>query len=144
MYTIAEMERFDADFRMQLHFNSSATQTTPNQKQAINATRASQLRDVDLDALLENTSTLSVISSKWQELSCYVLEDILDCPVGSRFIVCIAVEDKDDNRCRYYTNYCKNYQRRLEPRGFARGDVEDIKQEILDYSGQDQQNITLP
>ena len=107
MYTIAEMERFDADFRMQLHFNSSATQTTQKQKQAINATRASQLRDVDLDPLLENTSTLSVISSKWQELSCYVLEDILDCPVGSRFIVCIATEDNNDDWYCYYTDTAK-------------------------------------
>ena len=73
------MEQFEADFRMQLHINFSATWTTQKQKQSIDATCAtSRLRDVDLDALLENTSTLSVISSKWQELSRYVLEDILD------------------------------------------------------------------
>ena len=83
MYPIAEMERFDADFRMHLHFNFLATWTTQKQKQANNMTRASRLRDVDLDALPENTSTSAVISSKRQELSRYVLEDILDCPVGS-------------------------------------------------------------
>jgi len=104
MYPIAEMERFDADFHMQLHFNFSATWTTQKQKQAIDATCASRLGDVDLDALPENTSTLAVISSKRQELSRYVLEDILDCPIGSRFIVCIAAEDNDDDRCRYYTD----------------------------------------
>ncbi len=104
MYPIAEMERFDADFCMQLHFNFSGTRTTQKQKQAIDATCASQLCDVDLDALPENTSTLSVISSKRQELSCYVLDDILDHPVGSRFIVCIAAEATNDNQSRYYTN----------------------------------------
>ncbi len=83
MYPIAKMERFDTDFHMQLHFNFLATRTTQKQKQVINVTRASHLRDVDLDALLENTSTLAVISSKHQEHSQYVLEDILDCPVGS-------------------------------------------------------------
>ena len=96
MYPIAEMERFDADFRMHLHFNFSATRTTQKQKQVMDATHASRLRDDDLDALPEN---LAVISSKRQERSRYVLEDILDCPVGSRFIVCIAAEDNDDDRC---------------------------------------------
>ena len=103
MYPITDFEQFDADFRMQLHFNFSATRTTQKQKQAINTTRASCLRDVNLDALPENTSTSAVISSKRQELSRYVLEDILDCPVGSRYIVCIAAEDNDDDRCHYYS-----------------------------------------
>ena len=73
----------------------------------MDATRASRLRDVDLDALPEITANLSVISSKRQELSCYVLEDILDCPVGSRIIVCIAAEDNDDDWCRYYMDTAK-------------------------------------
>ena len=107
MYPIAKMERFDAFFRMQLHFNFLATWATQKQKQANNMTRASHLRDVDLDALIENTSTLAVISSKRQELSRYVLEDILDCPVASRLIVCIAVEDNDDDRCCYYLETAK-------------------------------------
>ncbi len=57
MYPIAYIERFDTDFCMQLHFIFLATQTTQKQKQAINVTRASRLRDVDLDALPENTYT---------------------------------------------------------------------------------------
>jgi hypothetical protein len=48
IYSIAEMERFDADYRRQLHFNFSATRTTQKQKQAFDAPRASRLRDVDL------------------------------------------------------------------------------------------------
>jgi hypothetical protein len=96
------MERFDADYRKQLHFNFSATRTTQKHKQAFDATRASRLRDIDLDALTDNTSA-TINSSKRQDLSQYILEDILDCPVGSRFIVCIAMEDNDDERSKYYS-----------------------------------------
>jgi hypothetical protein len=85
IYSIAEMERFNADYRRQLHFNFSATWTTQEQKQAFDVTRASRLHDVDLDTLPDSTSS-TIISSKQQDLSRYILEDILDCPVGSRFI----------------------------------------------------------
>ena len=117
MYPIAEFKRFDTDFRMQLHFNFLATRTTQKQKQAINATRASCLRDVDLDAFPENTSTSAIISSKRQELSRYVLEDILDCPVGSRYIVCITAEDNDDDRCHYYLETAKVIESDLSHEG---------------------------
>ncbi len=80
--SIAEMERFDADYRRQLHFNFSATRTTQKQKQALDATRASRLHDVDLDALPDNTSP-TISSSKRQDLSRYISEDILNCPVGT-------------------------------------------------------------
>jgi hypothetical protein len=80
--SIAEMERFDADYRRQLHFNFSATRTTQKQKQALDATHASRLHDVDLDALPDNTSP-TISSSKRQDLSRYISEDILNCPVGT-------------------------------------------------------------
>ena len=100
IYSIAEMERFNADYRRQLHFNFSATWTTQKQKQAFDATHSSRLRDVNLDALPDITS-LTISSSQRQDLSRYILEDILDCQVGSRFIVCIATEDNDDERSKY-------------------------------------------
>ena len=81
IYSIAQMERFDADYRRQLHFNFLATRTTQKQKQAFDATRASRLRDVDLDALPDST-LLTIISSMRQDLSRYILEDILNCPIG--------------------------------------------------------------
>ena len=68
IYSITEMERFDANYRRQLRFNFSATRTTQKQKQAFDATRASHLRDVDLDALPDSTSS-TIISSKQQDLS---------------------------------------------------------------------------
>jgi hypothetical protein len=116
IYSITEIERFDSDYRRQLHFNFSATRITQKQKLAFNATRASRLRDVDLDALPDNTlSTIS--SSKRQDLSRYILEDILDCPVGSRFIVCIATEDNDDERSRYYSETARAIQSDFKSKG---------------------------
>ena len=56
--------------------------------------------------------------------------------------MCIAAEDNDADWCRYYTDTAKIIKR-LEPQGFARQDMEDVKQEVLGNSGQDQQNITL-
>ena len=109
IYFITEMERFDANYRRQLQFNFSATRTTQKQKQAFDATRASHLRDVDLDALPDNTSS-TISSSKRQDLSRYILEDILDCPVGSRFIVCIATEDNDDEPSKYYSETVRAIQ----------------------------------
>ena len=102
MYRIADMERFNADFRLQLHFSFSATRNSFKQKQSLDMNRASRICDVDLDALPPENST-SVLSSKREELSRYVLEDISDCPVGCRFIVCIAADNNnDDARGGYY------------------------------------------
>jgi hypothetical protein len=102
MYGIADMERFDADFRLQLHFNLLATRNSFKQKQSLGMNRASRIHDVDLNALPPENSML-VLSSKRKELLHYVLEDILDCPVGCQFIVCIAADNTNDNaRGRYY------------------------------------------
>jgi hypothetical protein len=110
------MEQFDADYRRQLHFNFSATRTTQQLKQAFNATRASHLRDVNLDALPDSTSS-TIISYKWQDLLRYILEDILDCPVGSRFIVCIVTEDNDDERSKYYSETARAIQSDFRSKG---------------------------
>ncbi len=96
MYCIAEMEQFDTDFRLQLHFNFLATRNTFKKKQSLGMNCASHICDVNLDALPPENSTL-VLSSKRKELSRYVLEDILDCPVGCRFIICIAADNTNDD-----------------------------------------------
>ena len=96
------MEQFDADFRLLFHFNFLATRNAFKQKQSLDMNCTSRTREVDLDALPPENSTL-VLSSKREELSRYVLEDILDCPVGCRFIVCIAADNNnDDARGGYY------------------------------------------
>jgi len=103
------MNQFNADYRRQLHFNYLATWTTHKLKQAFGAIRASHLRDINLDALPDST-LLTIISSKWQDLSRYILEDILDCPVGSSFIVCIATEDNNDKWSKYYSETARLIQ----------------------------------
>ncbi len=50
MYSIAEMDWYNAEYRRQLHYNFSKTQNTQKQRQSTKATCASQLHDIDLDA----------------------------------------------------------------------------------------------
>jgi hypothetical protein len=83
MYSTDDIDRFDADFKKQIHFNFSATQNNLKQKQSQEATCASRLRDIDLDVIQRDTSTLTTNRS---DLSRYILEDVLDCPPGSQFI----------------------------------------------------------
>ena len=90
MYPIAEIKQFDVDFRMQLHFNFSTTRTTQKQTQALDATRASRLRDVDLDALPENTSTSA---SKYLE----AYHEQLDCLLRNNQYS--RLEEVRRNRC---------------------------------------------
>jgi hypothetical protein len=100
MYSEDDIDRFDADFRKQIHFNFAATRNTQKQKQSQEATRASRLRDIDLDVIQRDTTTVTTNRS---DLSRYILEDILDCPPGSRFIICIATDAVDVERGYYYS-----------------------------------------
>ena len=100
-YSKSEIDRFDSDFKRQLHFNFAATRNTQKQRQSQEATRASRLRDIDLDLIPHDLTTLS---SKRSDLSRYILEDMLDCPPGSRFIVCIATDANDIERGEYYSH----------------------------------------
>ena len=83
MYSTDDIAQFDADFKKQIHFNFAATQNTLKQKESQEATCASRLRDIDLDVIQRDTSTLTTNRS---DLSRYILEDVLDCPPGSQFI----------------------------------------------------------
>ncbi len=102
MYSIAEMDCFDADFRKQLHFNFLVTRKTQKQRQLVKATQASWLCDINLDALPDILALL--LTSKQHELKRYVLKDTLDCPVGSHFIVCVAADGAGEyERGAYYS-----------------------------------------
>jgi hypothetical protein len=94
MFSIAEMDHYHAEYHRQLHFNFSETQNKQKQRQSAKATCASWLCDINLDAPPEQSMS-GVLPSKQHGLSQYVLEDILDCPVENRFIVCIAVDGCD-------------------------------------------------
>jgi hypothetical protein len=60
-----------------------------------------RLREMDLDVLPE--SSITQLPTKRHELSRYILEDVLDCPVGSRFLVCISTDAGDFERGAYYS-----------------------------------------
>ncbi len=68
------------------------------------ATHANRLWDVDLDVLPKHTS---ILSTNWHELSRYILEDLLDCPVGSQFIVCNATYSANLEHGDYYSDKAK-------------------------------------
>jgi hypothetical protein len=50
---------------------------------------------------------MSILPMNQHELSHYILEDIFDCPVGSRFIVCIANDGANLERGEYYLDKAK-------------------------------------
>jgi len=101
VYSTNDIDRFDSDFKKQLHFNFAATRNTQKQRQSLEATCASRLRDIDLDLIQRESTQLTTNRSY---LSRYILEDVLNCPPGSRFIVCIVTEANDIKRGEYYSN----------------------------------------
>ena len=81
-----DISRFDTNYQKQLSFNFSATRATRKKSAAMINARASRLRDIDLDVA---PITFSRDTTDRHELSRYVFEDLLSCPVGSRINVCI-------------------------------------------------------
>ena len=82
------MVHFDANFSKQLSFNFCATHATRKKAAAMQDTRASRLHELDLDV---TPTSFSSATTDHHELSRYVLEDLLSCKVGCRFIACIRV-----------------------------------------------------
>jgi len=82
------MVQFDANFSKQLSFNFCATHATRKKAAAMQDTRVSHLRELDLDV---TPTSFSSATTDRHELSRYVLEDLLSCKVGCRFIACIRV-----------------------------------------------------
>ncbi len=78
---------------------------------------------------------MSVLPSKQQKLLRYVLKDILDCPVDSCFIVCIAVDEGDLEQGTYYAEKAKIVASDLSR--IRCQVVENVWQEIHDHSGED-------
>jgi hypothetical protein len=46
---------------------------------------------------------ITQLPTKHHELSWYILEDVLDCPVGSQFLMCISADTGDFERGAYYS-----------------------------------------
>ncbi len=88
VYSEEEMEKFDASFQMQLSFNFFATRVSCKKSMLMLESRASSLCEINL---VLTPALFSLESSDHHELSGYVLEGLLSCPVGSQLIVCIRV-----------------------------------------------------
>ena len=95
------------------------TRKTQKQRESRDSTCASWLRDIDLNVVLtEKSPTLQqILSTKRHELSHYILEDILDCPVGSRFILCVAADGGQLEREDYYTDKANTNANQLNQAG---------------------------
>lgn len=86
IYSEEDMLRFDANFQKQLSFNFCATRATRKKTALMQDSRASRLRDIDLDVA---PASFSLATTDRHELSRYILEDLLSRQVGCRLIVCI-------------------------------------------------------
>jgi hypothetical protein len=79
VYSEEEMHQFDVDFQKQLTFNFCALHATKKKAATINKAWANRLQDVHLDV---SPALFSLETMDHHELSCYVLEEVLGCPVG--------------------------------------------------------------
>ena len=100
VYTDDEITAFYNNFRKQLRFNFLATWISQKQLVCSAAAWATRLCEVDLDLIPKE----SKITTNRNELSCYILEDLLDCPVGSQFILCIATDNANFELGDYYSD----------------------------------------
>ncbi len=105
VFSDEEILQFDASFQKRLSFNFSATRATRKKSELMQEARASRIRDVDLD--VAPTSFLRD-STDCHELSRYVLEDVLSCPVGCRIFVCIRSGAKGDLTEESYSNQARH------------------------------------
>jgi len=99
-----DVSRFDTNYQKQLLFNFSAARATRKKSAATINARASRLRDIDLDVA---PITFSRDTTDRHELSRYVFEDLLSCPVGSRIVVCIRSGVEGDPTETSYSDQAK-------------------------------------
>jgi hypothetical protein len=88
VYTDDNIQQFNADYQKQLLFNFCATRASKKKSAMMNEARARRLCNINLEIIL---TTFSWYTTNRHELSSYVLDDVLMCPIGCRLIVCIHV-----------------------------------------------------
>ena len=89
VYTRAEMDKFDRNYQTQLLFNFA--QKRASKKRAL-ADEGRASRSASLDDLDYNNAAFHVESTNFQELSRYILEDLLQCKVGDKFLLCLPAD----------------------------------------------------
>ena len=86
VYSDDEIIQFKREYQKKLPFNFSATPAMQKKSTSMDKARASRLCEVDLDVI---PSLFSRMATDCHELSRYVLEDLLSCPIGCCLTVCI-------------------------------------------------------
>ena len=105
VYSMDDISRFDTNYQKQLLFNFSAARATRKKSAAMINARASRLQNIDLDVA---PITFLRDTTDRHELSRYVFEDLLSCPVGSRIIVCIRSGVEGDPTETSYSDQAKS------------------------------------
>ena len=86
--TRAEMDDFDRKYQSQLLFNFAQKRASKKQsEQPGRASRSSSLDDFEC-----NNNAYHVNTTNFQELSRYILEDLLKCGVGDKFLLCLPIK----------------------------------------------------
>ena len=93
VYSREDMDSFDRAYQQQLLFNFAQTRASKKQQKQQTNDRAS--RSSSLDDLDYNNEAFNVESNNFQELSRYILEDLLKCSVGDKFLLCLPVNSGD-------------------------------------------------
>eukprot|EP00956_Cyclotella_meneghiniana_P006181 scaffold8084_cov58-Cyclotella_meneghiniana.AAC.1 len=82
------MDDFDRKFQSQLLFNFAQKRASKNKlDQQSRASRSASLDDFEY-----NNDAYHVNTTNFQELSRYILEDLLKCGVGMKFLLCLPVK----------------------------------------------------
>eukprot|EP00956_Cyclotella_meneghiniana_P002698 scaffold3175_cov73-Cyclotella_meneghiniana.AAC.7 len=82
------MDDFDRKYQSQLLFNFAQKRASKKQsEQSSHASRSSSLDDFEC-----NNDAYHVNTTNFQELSRYILEDLLKCGVGDKFLLCLPIK----------------------------------------------------
>jgi hypothetical protein len=105
VFSSDEIARFDTEYQKQLSFNFSATRASRKKSATMLDAPSSRHRDVDLDIA---PSLFSRDTTDRLELSQYILEDLLNCKVDCRIIVCIRSGAKGDETEASYSDQARS------------------------------------
>jgi hypothetical protein len=90
LYSKSDMEKYDRAFQKQLLFDFSERRASKKKQHSIG--RASRSQAFNLD---ENLDAFSGNCANFQDLSRYILEDIIKCRSGEQFLLCLPSKAGD-------------------------------------------------
>lgn len=91
MYSQEEINSYEEQYSKQLSYNFSQRRAANKKNDTARASRSAS--EIDLDS---NLAAYNVTTSDFRELSRYVLEDMLKCTEGDKFVVLLPKDTKQD------------------------------------------------